>query len=202
MESHNDDNDIDPYEEVPPGSSTKEPKTSFTTAQVKELGQALEISQLHRSLENISTFLEEKFIEDSDDLEQSSDKETTSHLKRKAFDSTFKRPSKRRKSEQCNSATQSLSSVTQQLKSLSLKSQCSSAKEKTERCGSPLDPSVNDFLESSEDEVQTDHSTEDLDISTSIFNDDECFGPKVSDALAKRINEAFSKKPIESKFKV
>ena len=46
MESHNDDNDIDPSndEEVPPGSSTKEPKTSFTTAQVKELGQALEIS--------------------------------------------------------------------------------------------------------------------------------------------------------------
>ena len=173
------------YEEVPPGSSTK---TSFTTAQVKELGQALEISQLHRSLENISTFLEEKFIEDSDDLEQSSDKETTSHFKRKAFDSTFKRPSKRRKSEQCNSATQK-------------SEQCSSAKEKTERCGSPLDPSVNDFLESFEDEVQTDDSTEDLDISTSIFNGDECFGPKVSDALAKRINEAFSKKPIESKFK-
>ena len=40
-----------------------------------------------------------------------------------------------------------------------------------------------------------------MDISTSIFNGDECFGPKVSDALAKRINEAFSKKPIESKFK-
>ena len=37
--------------------------------------------------------------------------------------------------------------------------------------------------------------------STSIFNDDECLGPKVSDALAKRINEAFSKKPIKSKFK-
>ena len=190
MESHNDDNDIDPSndEEVPPGSSTKEPKTSFTTAQVKELGQALEISQLHRSLENISTFLEEKFIEDSDDLEQSSDKETTSHFKRKAFDSTSKRPSKRRKSEQCNSATQK-------------SEQCSSAKEKTEQCGSPFDPSVNDFLESSQDEDQTDDSTEDLDISTSIFNDDECFGPKVSDALAKRINEAFSKKPIESKFK-
>ena len=200
MESHNDDNDIDPSndEEVPPGSSTKEPKTSFTTAQVKELGQALEISQLHRSLENISTFLEEKFIEDSDDLEQSFDKETTSHFKRKAFDSTFKRPSKRRKSEQCNSATQK----SEQCNSATQKSeQCSSAKEKTERCGLPFDPSVNDFLESSEDEDQTDDSTEDLDISTSIFNDDECFGPKVSDALAKRINEAFSKKPIESKFK-
>ena len=62
---------------------------------MKELGQALEISQLHRSVENISTFLEEKFIEDSDDLVQSSDKETTSHSKRKAFDSTSKRPSKR-----------------------------------------------------------------------------------------------------------
>ena len=74
-------------------------------------------------------------------------------------------------------------------------------KKKTEQCGSPFDPSVNDFLESSEGEDQTDDSTEDLDISTSIFNDDECFGPKVSDALAKRINEAFSKKPIESKFK-
>ena len=200
MESHNDDNDIDPSndEEVPPGSSTKEPKTSFTTAQVKELGQALEISQLHRSLENISTFLEEKFIEDSDDLEQSSDKETTSHFKRKAFDSTSKRPSKRRKSEQCNSATQK----SEQCNSATQKSeQCSSAKEKTEQCGSPFDPSVNDFLESSQDEDQTDDSTEDLDISTSIFNDDECFGPKVSDALAKRINEAFSKKPIESKFK-
>ena len=200
MESHNDDNDIDPSndEEVPPGSLTKEPKTSFTTAQVKELGQALEISQLHRFLENISTFLEEKFIEDSDDLEQSSDKETTSHFKRKAFNSTFKRPSKRRKSEQCNSATQK----SEQCNSATQKpEQCSSAKEKTQRCGSPFDPSVNDFLESSEDEDQTDDSTEDLDISTSIFNDDECFGPKVSDALAKRINEAFSKKPIESKFK-
>ena len=80
MESHNDDNDSDPSndEELPPGSSTKEPKTSFTTAQVKELGQALEISQVHRSLENISAFLEKKFIDDSDELEQSSDKETTS----------------------------------------------------------------------------------------------------------------------------
>ena len=156
---------------------------------MKELGQALEISQLHRSLENISTFLEEKFIEDSDDLEQSSDKETTSHSKRKAFDSTSKQPSKRRKSEQCNSASQKFE-------------QCSSAKKKKpEQCGSPFDPSVNDFLESSEDEDQTDDSTEDLDISTSIFNDEECFGPKVSDALAKRINEAFSKKPIESNFK-
>ena len=84
----------------------------------------------------------------------------------------------------------------------SLHEQCSSAKKKkTEQCGSPFDPSVNDFLESSEDEDQTDDSAEDLDISTSIFNDDECFGLKVSDTLAKRINEAFSKKPIESKFK-
>ena len=114
----------------------------------------------------------------SDDLEESSNKETTSHSKRKAFDSTSKRPSKRRKSEQCNSA-----------------------KKKTEQCGSPFDPSVNDFLESAENEDQTDDSTEDLCISTSIFNDDECLGPKVSDALDKRINEAFSKKPIESKFK-
>ena len=121
-------------------------------------------------------------------MEQSSDKETTSHSKRKAFDSTSKRPSKRRKSEQCNSATQT-------------SEQCSSAKKNTEQCGSPFDPSVNGFLASSEDEDQKDDSTEDLDISISIFNDDECLGPKVSDALAKRINEAFSKKPIESKFK-
>ena len=37
MESHIDDNDIDPPndEELPPGSSTKEPKSSFTTAQVR-----------------------------------------------------------------------------------------------------------------------------------------------------------------------
>ena len=94
-------------------------------------------------------------------------------------------------------SAESLSSVTQQLKSLSSVPQ----QRKRQRCGSPFDPSVNDFLESSEDEDQTDDSTEDLDISTSIFNDDECFGSKVSDALAKRINEAFSKKPIESKFK-
>ena len=140
MESHYDDNDIDPSndEELPPGSSTKDRKTSFTTAQVKELGQALEISQLHRSLENISTFLEEKFIEDSDDLEQSSDKEATSHSKRKAFDSTSKRPSKRRKSEQCNSATQT-------------SEQCSSPKKKTEQCGS-------DDLEESSNKETTSHS--------------------------------------------
>ena len=140
MESHYDDNDIDPSndEELPPGSSTKERKTSFTTAQVKELGQALEISQLHRSLENISTFLEKKFIEDSDDLEQSSDKEATSHSKRKAFDSTSKRPLKRRKSEQCNSATQT-------------SEQCSSAKKKTEQCGS-------DDLKESSNKETTSHS--------------------------------------------
>ena len=140
MKSHNDDNDIDPSndEELPPVLSTKEPKTSFTTGQVKKLGQALEISQLYRSLENISTFLEEKFIEDSDDLEQSSDKETTSHSKRKAFDSTSKRPSKRRKSEQCNSATQT-------------SEQCSSAKKKTEQCGS-------DDLEESSNKETTSHS--------------------------------------------
>ena len=118
---------------------------------MKELGQALEISQLHRSLENISTFLEKKFIEYSDDLEQSSDKETTSHSKRKAFDSTSERPAKRRKTEQCHSATQK-------------SEQCNSAKKKTEQCGSPFDPSANDFLESSENEDQTDDSTEDLDI--------------------------------------
>ena len=94
-------------------------------------------------------------------------------------------------------SAKSLSSVTQQLKSLSSVPQ----QRKRQQCGSPFDPSVNDFLESSEDEDQTDDSTEDFDVSTSIFNDDECFGPKVSDALAKRINEAFSKKPIESKFK-
>ena len=74
------------------------------------------------------------------------------------------------------------------------------SKEK-EQSGLSFDPSVNDFLESSEDEEQTDESTDDLDISTPIINYDECLGPKVSDALAKRINEAFSKKPIESKFK-
>ena len=77
----------------------------------------------------------------------------------------------------------------------------SKKKKRTGQCGSPFDPSVNDLLESSEDEDQTDDSTKDLDISTSIFKDDECFGPKVSDALAKRINEAFSKEPIERKFK-
>ena len=123
---------------LPPGSSTKEPKRSFTTGQVKESGQALEISELDRSLENISTFLEEKFIEDLDDLEQSSDKETTSHSKRKAFDSTSKRPSKRRKSEQCNSATQT-------------SEQCSSAKKKTEQCGL-------DDLEESSNKETTSHS--------------------------------------------
>ena len=180
MEGHKDDNHIDLSndEELPPGASTKEPKTSFTTAEVEELGQALGISQLHSSLEKISTFLEEKFMEDSDDLEQSSDKETASHSKRKAFDSTSKQPSKRRKSEQCFSA-----------------------KKKTEQSGSLFDSSVVDLLESSEVENQTDNSAIDCGISTSIFNNDECLGPKVSDALAKRINEAFSKKPIESKFK-
>ena len=80
-------------------------------------------------------------------------------------------------------SAESLSSVTQQLKSLS------------------FDPSVNDLLESSEDEDQTEELTEDLGISTSIFNNDECLGAKVPDALTKRINEAFCKKPIESKFK-
>ena len=180
MEGHkvDDDADLSNDEELPLDLSTKEPKTSSTTAQVEELGQALGISQLHRSLEKISKFIERNFNEDSDVLEQSSDKETTSHSKRKASDSTSKRPSKRRKSEQC-----------------------SSAKKKTEQSGSSFDPSVNDLLESSEDEDQTDESTEDLGISTSIFNDEECLGPKVSDALAKIINEAFSKKPIESKFK-
>jgi len=53
MEGHKDDDDINLSndEELPPGSSTKEPKTSFTTAEVQELGQALGISQLHSSLE-------------------------------------------------------------------------------------------------------------------------------------------------------
>ena len=46
MEGHKDDNDILP--------------------QMEELGQALEISQLHISLEKISTFLEEKIMEGSD----------------------------------------------------------------------------------------------------------------------------------------
>ena len=60
MEGHKVDDDVDLSndEELPPDLSTKEPKTSFTTAQMEELGQALGISQLHRSLEKISTFLE------------------------------------------------------------------------------------------------------------------------------------------------
>ena len=156
---------------------------------MEELGRVFGISQLQRSLEKISTFLEEKFIEDSDDLEQSSDKDMTTHSKRKAFDSTSKRPSKRLKSEQCNSAIQK-------------PVQCSSEKKKKEQGSSLFDSSVNDLLESFEDEDQTDDSTDDLGISTSIFNNDECLGPKVTDALAKRIKEAFSKKPIENKFKV
>ena len=108
MEGHKVDDDVDLSndEELPPDLSRKEPKTSFTTAQVEELGQTLRISQLHRSLETISTLLERTFNEDSDVLEQSSDKETTSHSKRKASNSTSKRPSKRRTFEQCNSATQ------------------------------------------------------------------------------------------------
>ena len=179
MESHNDDNDIDPSndEELPPGSSTKEPKTSFTTAQVKE--DKLWKFRSSTDLWKISRCSLRK---------SSSRTRMTSHSKHKAFDSTSKRPPKSRKSEQCNSATQK-------------SEQCSSAKKRTEQCGSPFDPSVNDFLESSEGVDRTDDSTEDLDISASIFNDDECLGPKVSDALAKRINEAFSKKTIESKFK-
>ena len=59
-----------------------------------------------------------------------------------------------------------------------------------------FNPSVNDFLESSEDEDQTDESTEDLDFSTSIFNDDECLGPKVSDALAKKLKRLFPRRPL------
>ena len=118
MEGHkvDDDADLSNDEELPLDLSTKEPKTSSTTAQVEELGQALGISQLHRSLEKISKFIERNFNEDSDVLEQSSDKETTSHSKRKASDSTSKRPSKRRKSEQCNQQLKSLSSVPQQRK--------------------------------------------------------------------------------------
>ena len=121
MESHNDDRDIDPSndEEVPPGSSTKEPKTSFTTAQVKELGQALEISQLHRSLENISTFLEDKFIEDSDDLSKVPIKKRLHTLSARPLTQLL---SDHQSAESLSSVTQqlkSLSSVTQQLKSLS-----------------------------------------------------------------------------------
>ena len=121
MEGHKVDDDVDLSndEELPPDLSTKEPKASFTTAQVEELGQALGFSQLHRSLENISTFLERKFNEDSDVLEQISDKETTSYSKRKASNSTSKR---HRSAESLSSVTQqfkSLSSVTKQLKSLS-----------------------------------------------------------------------------------
>ena len=40
-----------------------------------------------------------------------------------------------------------------------------------------------------------------MDFSTSIFNDDECLGPKVSDALVKKLMRLFSKKTSESKFK-
>ena len=113
MESHNesDDNDIDPSndEEVPPGSSTKEPKTSFTTAQVKELGQALEISQLHRSLENISTFLRKS---------SSRTRMTWSKVSiKKRLHTLSARPSTQLLSD--HQSAESLSSVTQQLKSLS-----------------------------------------------------------------------------------
>ena len=108
MESHNDDNDIDPSndEELPPGSSTKEPKTSFTTGQVKELGEALKISQPHRSLENISTFLEEKFVEDSNDLVPI----------KKRLHTLSARPLTQLLSD--HQSAESLSSVTQQLKRL------------------------------------------------------------------------------------
>ena len=64
-----------------------------------------------------------------------------------------------------------------------------------------FNPSVNIFLESSEDEDQTDESTEDLDFSTSIFNDDECLGPKVSDALAKKLMRLFPRRPLRANSK-
>ena len=132
MEEHKDDNDIDLSndEELPPGSSTKEPKTSFTTAEVQELGQALGISQLHRSLEKISTFLEEKFIEDSDDLEHSSDKETASHSKRNL------RPLTQRLSD--HQSAETLSSVTQRFKSLSSVPQQRKRQSRVARFSTPL----------------------------------------------------------------
>ena len=64
-----------------------------------------------------------------------------------------------------------------------------------------FNPSVNDFLKSSEDEDQTDESTEDLDFSTSIFNDDECLSPKVSDALAKKLMRLFPRRPLRANSK-
>ena len=66
-----------------------------------------------------------------------------------------------------------------------------------------LNPSVNDFLESSEDEFedQMDESTEDLDFSTSIFNGDECLGPEVSDALAKKLMRLFPRRPFRANSK-
>ena len=70
-------------------------------------------------------------------------------------------------------SAESLSSVTPQLKSLSSVPQ---QRKRQSSVACLLTPSVNDFLESSEDD-QTDDSTEDMDISTPIFNDDECFGP-------------------------
>ena len=64
-----------------------------------------------------------------------------------------------------------------------------------------FNPSVNDFLESSEDEDQTDESTEDFDFSTSIFNDNECLGPKVADALAKKLMRLFPRRPLRANSK-
>ena len=111
MKSHYDDNDIDPSndEELPPGSSTKEPKTSFITGQVKELGQALEISQLHRSL---------KISQRSSRKSSSRTRMTWSKvLIKKRLHTLSARPLTQLLSDR--QSAESLSSVTQQLKSLS-----------------------------------------------------------------------------------
>ena len=97
-------------------------------------------------------FHKKKFIEDSDDLEQSSDKGTSAHSKRRAFDSTSRRPSKRRKSEQCNSATQE-------------SEQCSSEKKKTKQS------SVNEDKRTTQQRICV--------FQNPFIKDDECLGPKV-----------------------
>ena len=112
MVGHRGDNDIDLSngEELPPRSSTKEPKGSFTTDQVEELGQAFEISQLHISLEKISTR----------SLTKSSSRTRMTWSKvpiKKRLHSLNARPSTQSQSE--HQSADSLSSVTHQLKSLS-----------------------------------------------------------------------------------
>ena len=165
-------------------SAVDRPEPFFTSSHLKELHEGLGIDALTQSVAEISQFIRTHL---SSPISESNKRSADEH----EGSEPQTRPRKRQRTEQCISVP-------------SKPEQCISAlnpEQHNSESESGFDPLDNNLQLDAEDEESASISVSDFDLTPSIFDDSDKVGPEVSEMLAKRVNDAFTKKAIEDKFK-